>query len=388
MAQGKRELAVGLQLGEEGALVTYCKQGMRDPVTMGPGGDQERFVLEMPEKIWKMIVGQQGKREELSSYLRTCLESTMKEPDYPEMRIMITVPKLERSMWERIPGALTNLGIQRRNIFLQDYACSFYYYTVNQKRELWNGDVALLRFKDGDMIGHILHVDRTKTPALVSVEEAARVRVPDAISTGLDGEAQDKEKDRLLFELLKKVFERRNVVTTYLIGDYFDRSWAQRSFQYLCFRRHAFQGENLFTKGACYAAMERMGIPGNTSGMLFLGADIIRENLGMVVRVQGKETYYPLISAEINWYEAHHECELIPDGETSITILSKPMAQGQEVAHVLRMTDFPERPDRATRLRLTVYFVSPTCCILEAADLGFGGLYRSSGAVWKRKILL
>ena len=189
----------------------------------------------------------------------------------------------------------------------------------------------------------------------------------------------------LISQLLKKVFERRNVVTSYLLGDYFDKNWAERSFQYLCFHRHAFQGKNLFTKGACYAAMERMGLI-STPDLLFMGEDIVRENIGMNLRVRGKEVYYPIVTAGVNWYEAHHVCEFIPDEEKTITIITKPMSGGQEVNHVLRLTDFPDRPNRATRLKMTVYFTSAACCTVEVEDEGFGGFYRPSGKRWKRNI--
>ena len=33
---------------------------------------------------------------------------------------------------------------------------------------------------------------------------------------------------------------------------------------------------------------------------------------------------YPLISAGMNWYEAHHVCEFILDGERELRITSQP----------------------------------------------------------------
>ena len=104
------------------------------------------------------------------------------------------------------------------------------------------------------------------------------------------------------------------------------------------------------------------------------------------MRIRGRETYYPVVSAGVNWYEAHHSCEFIPDGETRISFITKPMTGGDEVSHVLRLTGFPDRPNRATRLRLTVYFTSADCCVTEVEDLGCGGFYKPSGKTWKREI--
>ena len=169
------------------------------------------------------------------------------------------------------------------------------------------------------------------------------------------------------------------------MGDYFNKSWAERSIQYLCYKRHAFQGKNLYSKGACYAAMERAGLI-VVRDMLFGGRDMIERNLGMEMRVRGKDTFYPLVSAGINWYEAHHVCEFTMNDEREIRIISQPMAAGESIVHMMRLPGLPSRPNRATRLRLDVYFSSPTKFHIEVEDMGFGGLYKPSGLVWERTV--
>lgn len=385
MIEEKRDLVLGLQLCEAYAQLTYYNTTMKEPATVSIDGESDSYLLPVKPEEWKAAIDKDGSLEDLKILFARCLDKVKSLGERKDVRIMVTVPKLEAPLDERLPRALEELGIERKYIFLQDYKSSFYYYTVNQKRELWTGDVALLEYEEDTMVGYVLHVDKSTKPALVTVEKAASQKMDESIRDGRSEEAWNKEKDRLFFELLKKVFERRNVTTSYLIGDYFDKSWAERSFQYLCYHRHAFQGKNLYTKGACYGAMERMGMI-TMPELLFMGADIVHENLGMNMRVRGKEMYYPIITAGINWYEAHHVCEFIPDGEESINIITKPMTGGQEVNHLLRLVDFPERPNRATRLRMTVYFVSALRCRVEVEDLGFGGFYRPSGKKWTREI--
>ena len=374
MIEERRDLILGLQLYESYAQLTYYNNGMKEPATLSVDGESETYLI--PVK--------QG--EDLKSLFARCLDRVKILGGIEDVRIMVTVPKLEAPLDEQIPAALEELGIERKYIFLQDYKSSFYYYTVNQKKELWTGDVALLEYEDDTVTGYVLHVDKSTKPALVTVEKAASQKMDESVRDGRSEEEWNREKDRLFFELLKKVFERRNVTTSYLMGDYFDKSWAERSFQYLCYHRHAFQGKNLYTKGACYGAMERMGVI-TLPDLLFMGADIVHENMGMNMRIRGKEMYYPIVTAGVNWYEAHHVCEFVPDEENSIALTTKPMTGGQEVNHILRLTDFPKRPNRATRLRMTVYFVSAKRCRVEVEDLGFGGFYRPSGKKWKREIV-
>ena len=385
MIQEKNDLILGLQLCEQYAQLTYYNNSMKEPVTVSISGEEESYLIPMPREAWEAAAKKDQSTKPLTEFLQGCLKPMTEISDYPDMRIMVCVPVLSDVLGDHLPRALEQLGLERKYIFLQDYKSGFYYYTVNQRKELWNGDVALLECENETMTGYVLHIDRATRPALVTVEYAASQPVDEKVRDGRAQEEWDKERDRLFFELLKKVFERRNVVTSYLLGDYFDKSWADRSFQYLCFHRHAFQGKNLYTKGACYAAMERVGLI-STPDLLFMGEDIVRENIGMNMRVRGKEVYYPIITAGINWYEAHHVCEFIPDVEKTITITTKPMSGGQEINHVLRLTDFPNRPNRATRLKMTVYFTSAACCTVEVEDEGFGGFYRPSGKRWKRNI--
>lgn len=386
MIEEKRDLVLGLQLCEAYAQLTYYNNTMKEPATVSMDGEGDSYLLPVQPEEWKNALDREAPLDKLKALFDRCLEYVKPLGQRSEIRIMVTVPTLVSPLDERLPRALEELGIERKHIFLQDYKSSFYYYTVNQKKELWTGDVALLEYEEETMVGYVLHVDKSTKPALVTVEKAASQKLSESMRDDRTDAAWKKEKDRLFFELLKKVFERRNVTTSYLIGDFFDKSWAERSFQYLCYHRHAFQGKNLYTKGACYGAMERVGMTAMPE-LLFMGADIVHENLGMNMRVRGKEMYYPIITAGINWYEAHHVCEFIPDGEEAINIITKPMTGGQEVNHILRLNDFPDRPNRATRLRMTVYFVSALRCRIEVEDLGFGGFYRPSGKKWVREII-
>ena len=387
MIEEKRDLILGLQLCESYVQLTYYNNTMKEPATLSADGEKDSYLFPVKPEEWAAATEKEKPNRELKELFSRCLDRVKTLGKMEDIRIMVTVPELVSPLDERIPGTLEEMGIERKYIFLQDYKSSFYYYTVNQKRELWSGDVALLEYEEDTMNGYVLHVDKSTKPALVTVEKAASQKMDESARDGRLEEEWNRERDRLFFELLKKVFERRNVTTSYLMGDYFDKSWAERSFQYLCYHRHAFQGKNLYTKGACYGAMERMGVI-TLPDLLFLGEDIIHENLGMNMRIRGKEMYYPIITAGVNWYEAHHVCEFIPDNETSITIITKPMTGGQEINHILRLTDFPRRPNRATRLRMTVYFVSAHRCKVEVEDLGFGGFFRPSGKKWKREITL
>ena len=55
------------------------------------------------------------------------------------------------------------------------------------------------------------------------------------------------------------MFENTPFSAVYLVGREFEGEWMDKSFRFLCRKRRSFRGDNLYTMGACYAAMEENG---------------------------------------------------------------------------------------------------------------------------------
>ena len=386
--EDEKSTLIGIQISAEGAQVTWYDPSLEEPQTLSLPGEGEDGLISVPADAWKgALRGGRFGMQSLGKYMTRLIGMVPGSPSMETLRVCVTVPNLTQEMGEHLIACLESLGIERKNLFLQDWRTSFYYYVVSMKKELWSGDVAFIRVRNMQMEGSILHIDRTVRPWVVTIQETATADVSDRARGKRSEEDWNKERDRIFYEFLGKLFERRNVTTSYLYGKYFDRSWAERSFQYLTFRRHAFQGQNLFSKGACYSLMIRLGLR-QIPDMLFMGVDMVTHNIGMRLRVKGREQYQVLIPAGVNWYEAHSRIEMIPDGESSVTILTTPMEGGETVGRVLRLDHFPDRKNRATRLRMTIYFSSAHRCEIEVEDLGFGGITPSSGKVWKRQVIL
>ena len=411
---GQETILIGLQLSGEGAQLTWHMAGMREPQTLRLPGETADGMVEVPPQVWRQILAapspeqeegggtagsrplapsgkgsRHGQLSEAAGFIKKLLNMVprVREQGTRQVRVCVTVPSLTGQTGKNLFSILRETGISEHCVCLQDYRTSFFYYVVNKKKELWNGDVAFLMEKDGRMSGWILHIDRSVSPWTASLHEEASQDVSDRARGEREDGDWDRERDRLLYELRGKLFERRSVTASYLYGSYFSGSWAKRSFQYLTFHRHAFQGQNLFSKGACFGAMARAGRI-SMPDILFLGADMVAAGIGIHVRVRGRNQYLPLVRAGESWYEAHGECEIVPEAEKNITVLSGIPGPGPEVNHVLRLDHFPDRPDRATRLRLSVWFSSPAELVMEAEDLGFGSMYPATGRVWRRKAVI
>ena len=75
-------------------------------------------------------------------------------------------------------------------------------------------------------------------------------------------------------------------------------------------------------------------------------------------------------------------CEVILVGTPEIDFWLQPPGSREAKVEKLKLLDLPERPDKATRLRITAKPVSDTEVWIQIRDLGFGELFKSSDKMW------
>lgn len=110
-----------------------------------------------------------------------------------------------------------------------------------------------------------------------------------------------KDADEAFRRFIQSVFEKRLVSSVFLTGDGFENNWYPNSLRTLCNGRRAFQGNNLYSKGACYAAynkaVEHQDIP------VYLDETKMTEQICLKLRVRGVEEWYPIVAWGTRWYE-------------------------------------------------------------------------------------
>lgn len=373
---------IGLDLDKVYTQISFYRDRMQEPETVSVHPERDRYLIPTPEDLFSLI--EQNVElglTTLANFLKSCVAYIKPAVDMEDACMMITMRKMELPWSDAIPDACEMMGMNRANVFLQSHQESFCSFVLNQKKELWTHQVALFEYEDTAISSWTLGIDYHTRPAIVSVEAAA---VTNLGRKGSLSEAQYNEKrDRKFLEIIDETFQAGNFSCVYLIGDSFDKTWAVNSFQQLCRRRHVFQGRNLYTKGACYAAMERLGVGRKLDNFLFFSDDMITTNLGMQMDIRGKNSNYLLIGAGVNWFEAGHVCEFIPEDTKEILIYGKSMMGGEAESYSIFLKELPERPARTTRLQMQMKFIARDRCKVTIRDLGFGEFYPASGHVWE-----
>ena len=131
--------------------------------------------------------------------------------------------------------------------------------------------------------------------------------------------------------------------------------------------------------------MQRKGLA-DIGDYLYVGEDMVEVNVGMQMQIRGKESYYLCLNAGMDWYEAYHTYELILDDTDELILYFKPIDTSPARTHSIFLEGLPERPNKTTRLEVTISFLSVHKCKVSIRDLGFGGLFPSSGKIWEEII--
>ena len=276
-------------------------------------------------------------------------------------RLVICVDRLTKENVSMFYGMAVRLGIIDRKE-------SFYYFALNQDKSLWLHDVVMFMQEKESIFFYSLKRDLRTTPQVVSIDES--------ISYTLD----KNDKDKSFLDIINESFKNQIISTVFLVGDTFAEGWMKQSVALLCKGRRVFMGNNLFTKGACYAAATRDREA--EWPFVYMGENEMKFNLSLKVHDKGELSFYNLISAGSNWFESKGQCEVIISGSYEVDFWKQLPKSREAKIETLRLTDMPPRPDRATRIRITATPVSDDRIDIEIKDLGFGEIFMSSGKVW------
>lgn len=396
---------IGIDLNDKNAMVSYFQVNMREPETVSTIAGGEAFqipvVLAKRRELGQWYYGDDAKKMAMNgdmiivdSLLHRAINQeqiVMEEESYsaeelfalflqkiimlprkagmtaPYTKLVICIERLNRENMDLFWRILPKLGLSAEQFMIIDHRSSFYYFALSQDEALWNHDVFLFEYEKDVLRYYSLKRDSRTKPQVVSIQESSKM-------------AFNTDKDVDFLHLLKRTFENQIVSTIYLVGDGFEGGWMQQSINYMCKGRRAFMGKNLFSKGACYAA--RASELGDRWPFIYMGEHEMKFNLSLKVKNSGALSFYNLITAGKNWFELKGSCEVILSGTTEIDFWKQLPHSREAKIETLELTDFPMRPDRTTRVRITARPISDDKIDIEIKDLGFGELFRSTDKIW------
>ncbi|HKL98542.1 MAG TPA: DUF5716 family protein [Mobilitalea sp.] len=292
----------------------------------------------------------------------TKLVITLREPD----------PKIIEGVYE----ALELLGIEKDRAVVMNHAGAYMYYALSQDRALWVNDVALFDFNEQGLNYYQISVSRRTNPMIAGME---RKEFTDTLS--LPMLKQKGLNTSYAFEnIANTVLYKQIISTIYFTGEGFKSGWADEVIKGLCTGRRVFVGQNLYSKGACFAAKELSG-DRKLADIILLNSEMLVSSIWIRVYTDAVTKEIMLTDAAIPWYEVDREIEVIPENIAELEIILRNILTKEITRERLHISNLPNRPERMTRLGIHLCLTERSKAKITVTDLGFGEIYPETGQI-------
>ncbi len=301
--------------------------------------------------------------------------------------LMVTCERMDHRLVEVLGLALGRVKLRARHICFQSYEDSFYHFMLHQPSELFLYQAVLCWYAADRIKVYRMQCNRRATPVAVYTGQE---EFPFLSTDGMpETEQLQKERmermDRELLGRMKEICDNKMISSVYMIGDGFQEEWMGETLKYLCRGRRVFLGSNLFSKGACLGMMERLSPSNAGKTHVLLGHDKLKTNIGMRLNRKGEASYYALLDAGINWYDAQSGHEFYMKNTDFFDLVLTPL-DGKR-GHVARITlDGLEFP--ISRMLLKIHMPAQDLVEVTVEDLGFGEFREASHQIWREELPL
>ncbi len=287
--------------------------------------------------------------------------------------IQFTCEEITPRLVEVLNVVVNSLGLKNTEVRFQSYQESYYAYMIYQHTDLWLYRSILFDYRGKDLKILQMEKNRRTTPMVIYIGQEKRV------FHGEDAEFQ---------EIAGEYMEGERISSVFLIGEKFAEGWLDDSLKYLCNGRRVFQGNNLYSKGACYSLLERIRPSEQGKAHAFLGSDKLKANVGMKVLKRGEEAYFAMLDAGVDWYEVDFECEVYLQDENRLELKIIPLINSEARILAIPLEGLGLKEGDTTRVYLHFTMGQVDVLQIEVEDLGFGCFRAPVEVKWKEEIKL
>mgnify|MGYP005753180251 FL=1 len=323
----------------------------------------------------------------LKKFLEQVLGMILSEYEEPQIvQLVIGLKTMEMKLMDELMSCMTELGIPQEQVHIASHTECFVYYVLNQRRDIWGGQVGMFSLSDEDLRYYELKVVRgprqmTAWAEHEELEEGFNLSV-------LDTGSGAKMADRILCACGERFLQKKVFSSIFLTGKGFARTdWAPEFMKQICNRRRVFAEPALFAKGAAYKAESYMKKKGSYPFCCICEGKI-RSTVTMEVLKRDSRVQIALASAGESWYEARSVLEVILDGQKEIPLTITPQDPKQRRTVTIPLDGFPDRPDKTTRVRIAAGFLDEKTMVVKIVDRGFGELFPRTDASIRQEVMI
>jgi len=300
--------------------------------------------------------------------------------------VAFTMKDINTDVMEMLRKISKRIKQRKMEVYFLSHEDCFFQYMIHQPEEMWVHDVLLYDYGSDGVKSHLLSMNRKTNPIACFIDsmQYPQMKIPDLSDKNETAKgAFFKQLDSTLLEIVRKNCDQRVITSVFLLGDFFSKGWCRESLKYMCRGRRVFQGNNLFSKGACYGARERVYPSTLAISYVYLSKDKLRANIGMTCDRGQMEIYYPILDAGTNWYDAQSTFDVMLVKNNAITLNIAPVDGRKTRVARISLEGLKVRGNKTNRVGLHFYMEDANAVQIEITDRGFGEFFPSTGQVWK-----
>lgn len=355
--------------GEDGALVFEdLLEIAMNQSTIVVGGQRfdTGYLLELFLKLTLVLPETYGKVEKAGGIIFT----TYIDED----------PALQNRVYEVLTKAVSQIFGRKTKLYLQTRSESIYYFLMHQEESLYTEDTLICDYQKDYLKTYFVKKHGYKAPFSVSVERTDYPDMPmmEAQAEELVPASATRTMDDTFYQIIQDVEEKFDFGLSYLIGDGFKGSWMEQSLNHLCRHGRVFQGNNLYSLGACYCLRQILEPTPVLEDYVYFSKQDNQYNVGMYGYRQSfvhdlrQPEYIAIFERGSLLDGCKRELYLIPEGEEELILEARALSDSEPKVMRLSLNDFPQRKAGQSKLKVTVEFGDAQSLIVTIEDIGLG----------------
>ncbi len=314
--------------------------------------------------------------EVLANYISGLLKIIRKYCRLDVSKLVISVDKPDERLMKALSGAMERLGFSADDYRIISHSESFIYYTLNQASEIWINKVMMFDFGKKGLKYKSLFATKGRKPLVAEVSDRD---ISDIVNMSMiTTEKRKREADKAFDEFVSDELSKSAVSAIFLVGKGFDENWFPRTMETMMGNRRIFKGYNMISKGAGYAAKE-VFVAETLGDYVFSCPGRTQINVYLAVEQYEHEHHLLLSKAGDNWYQAGASVQCIVNRTDVIKLIVQWPVTHESRNIFIDISKFPKRPNKTTRLNISMAFIDDSNFVIKARDLGFGDFFEASG---------
>ncbi|MBQ8816763.1 MAG: hypothetical protein IJZ84_05745 [Lachnospiraceae bacterium] len=363
---------------EEGALVfeDLLELAMKQPTVVAGGQRFEtEYLLGLFLKLSLQLPEDYGKVEKAGGILFT----TYIDED----------PALQNRVYEVLAKAAGQIFGKRTRLYLQTRSESIFYFLMHQEESLYREDTLICDYQQDYLKSYVLQKHGIRAPFAVTV---TRTDYPDMQlmpprAEEISVATREEHLDETFRQVIMDIESKYDFGLAYVIGDGFKGNWMDQSLIRLCEHGRVFQGNNLYSLGACYCLRQMITPSPVLEEYIYYSKQDIHFDIGLYCRSQGTagssvRLEYMEIFEQGSSYEAcKRTIYLLPEGEDKLIIEARSITETTPRRLGIDLKVFPQRRAGLSKLKVTLEFTDYCTLQVTVEDIGLGEVVSGSGKV-------